>query len=376
MMMKMVEITQFFFHAVGQSKVAKLLFCVAGVMSTLLLYGILQERIMKSPYGEKKEYMKYSLLIVLCNRVLTCIAAALYILIARKDMAPVAPVYKYGAVSLSNVLATTCQYEALKHVSFPVQTLGKCAKTLPVMVWGTFIARKRYNTKDYLVAGLITVGCAVFFLTAASAPLHRETESTVWGLALMSGYLGFDGFTSTFQDKLFKGYNMDIFNQILYTTLCSGVLSIIGLVSQGQWFLAIDFVLRHPKCLYDILLLSCAATTSQFFISYTIRTFGALFFATLMTTRQLLSIIISCVLFAHPLTAQQWGAAVVVFGALYSKSYLSSRKRGDKAVSLRPGSKDPEEEQLILPIKVGDMDASRQHVLVVKDMDIQGSRTS
>ncbi|CAM6100240.1 unnamed protein product [Calypogeia fissa] len=149
-----------------------------------------------------------------------------------------------------------------------------------------------------------------------------------------------------------------------------------GLVSQGQWFLAIDFVLRHPECLYDILLLSCAATTSQFFISYTIRTFGALVFATLMTTRQLLSIIISCVLFAHPLTAQQWGAAVVVFGALYSKSYLSSRKRGDKAVSLRPGSKDPEEEQLILPSKVGDMDASRQHVLVVKDMDIQGSRTS
>lgn len=27
------------------------------------------------------------------------------------------------------------QYEALKHVSFPLQTLGKCAKMIPVMVW-------------------------------------------------------------------------------------------------------------------------------------------------------------------------------------------------------------------------------------------------
>lgn len=32
-----------------------------------------------------------------------------------------------------------------------------------------------------------------------------------------------------------------------------------------------------------------AATTSQFFISYTIRTFGALVFATIMTTRQVVN---------------------------------------------------------------------------------------
>jgi len=38
----------------------------------------------------------------------------------------------------------------------------------------------------------------------------------------------FDGFTSTFQDKLFKGYNMEIHNQIFYTTLCSCVLSFTG----------------------------------------------------------------------------------------------------------------------------------------------------
>lgn len=54
-----------------------------------------------------------------------------------------APIYSYAAVSLSNIVATTCQYEALKYVSFPVQTLGKCAKMFPVMVWGYFILKKR-----------------------------------------------------------------------------------------------------------------------------------------------------------------------------------------------------------------------------------------
>ena len=46
------------------------------------------------------------------------------------EIKPVAPIYTYMAVSLSNVIATTCQYEALKYVSFPVQTLVReCRRT-------------------------------------------------------------------------------------------------------------------------------------------------------------------------------------------------------------------------------------------------------
>ena len=62
-------------------------------------------------------------------------------------MRPVAPPYAYAAVSLSNVVATTCQYEALKYLYFPLQTIAKCAKMLPVMMWGSLILRKRYTLK-------------------------------------------------------------------------------------------------------------------------------------------------------------------------------------------------------------------------------------
>ena len=44
-------------------------------------------------------------------------------------------------------------------------------------------------------------------------------------------YDRFDGFTSTFQDKLFRGYDMEIHNQIFYTTLCSCILSLAGKLS-------------------------------------------------------------------------------------------------------------------------------------------------
>lgn len=141
----------------------------------------------------------------------------------------------------------------------------------------------------------------------------------------MLGYLGFDGFTSTFQDKLFKGYDMEIHNQIFYTTVCSCLLSLSGLILQNHLIPAVDFMFRHPDCFSDVVILSSVATASQFFISYTIRTFGALTFATIMTTRQLVSILLSCIWFVHPLSWMQWVGAAIVFVALYTKSFLRSK---------------------------------------------------
>ncbi|XP_043698582.1 UDP-galactose/UDP-glucose transporter 5B-like [Telopea speciosissima] len=325
----------------NENKLWKGVFAVIGIITTLVIYGVLQEKIMRVPYGANKEFFKYSLFLVFCNRITTSAVSAGALLASKKALDPVAPIYKYCLISVSNILTTTCQYEALKYVSFPVQTLAKCAKMIPVMVWGTIIMQKRYKGQDYLLAVLVTLGCSIFILypTAADiSPYNRGRESTVWGVSLMAGYLGFDGFTSTFQDKLFKGYNMEIHNQIFYTTLCSCVLSLSGLVLQGNLLLAIDFVYRHNDCFFDVALLSTVATASQFFISYTIRTFGALTFATIMTTRQLVSIMLSCMWFAHPLSWKQWIGAAIVFGSLYAKSFLRSIPQKPTPSENVPGS--------------------------------------
>lgn len=59
----------------------------------------------------------------------------------------------------------------------------------------------------------------------------------------------------------------------------------------------------------------------QLFILYTIREFGALVFATIMTSRQFLSILLSCLLFLHPLSGGQWVGTAAVFGALYYQAF-------------------------------------------------------
>ncbi|XWS71738.1 hypothetical protein CRYUN_Cryun03dG0164300 [Craigia yunnanensis] len=283
-------------NGVKENNQWKGVFAVSGIMFTLVIYGVLQEKIMRVPYGVNKEYFKYSLFLVFCNRITTSAVSSGSLLASKKALDPVAPVYKYCLISVSNNLTTTCQCEALKYVSFPVQTLAKCVKMIPVMIRGTFIMQKTYKGFDYLVAFLVTLGCSIFILFPAGtdiSPYSKGRENTVWGVSLMVGYLGFDGFTSTFQDKLFKGFDMEIHNQIFYTTLCSCVLSLIGLILEVHLLPAIDFVYRHNDCFLDIALLST-----------------------------LVSILLSCVWFGHPLSWEQWIGAVIVFGSLYTKNFL------------------------------------------------------
>ncbi|KDD71943.1 hypothetical protein H632_c4130p0 [Helicosporidium sp. ATCC 50920] len=142
----------------------------------------------------------------------------------------------------------------------------------------------------------------------------------------MGGYLGFDGFTSTFQDALFRGYDMTIFNQMLYITAFSALLSLSGLVASGQIFTGLAFFSRHPDALISALILSAAATVGQMFISHTIKSYGALLFATAMTTRQFVSILLSAVIFGHAMSKGQLLGACLVFGALYAKTFASGHK--------------------------------------------------
>mmetsp|Transcript_20699 Transcript_20699/g.62393 ORF Transcript_20699/g.62393 Transcript_20699/m.62393 type:complete len:363 (-) Transcript_20699:293-1381(-) len=305
--------------------------CVAGILGSLLLYGVMQERIMAEPF--RGERFTHSLLLVLCNRLTTFAVAAATLLVRGLDARPQAPLYAYAAVSLSNVVATTCQYEALRYLSFPLQTLGKTSKMLPVMLWGAVILHKRYRWRDYAIAAAISTGCAAFGLSgsvaAKAAAKHSGLHTSSAGVGLMVTYLVFDGFTSTWQDRLFKGTKMTIYNQSLYVTLCSAGLSLAGLLTSRQLLPAVAFVTRHPEAIVSIVALSLTATLGQLFITHTIRSHGALLFATVMTSRQFLSIILSCIVFRHPLSRGQWVSTVVVFSALYAKSL--SKKGGSKS---------------------------------------------
>ncbi len=284
--------------------------------------------------GEPGRTFGGSLLLVLVNRLLAASLAAA-IIVFNKDRTELrnrAPLYKYFLISISNVIATSCQYEALKWVTFPTQTLAKCAKMIPVMILGTVMSGKRYRIAEYFVAVFVAMGCTIFLVSGKIAA-KKASDSDSWvGLALMLGYLGFDGFTSTFQEKLFKGYSMTIYNQMLYVNMCSSIMATFFLASSGKMWESLAFLRDYPTFIPYMLGLSSSAVMGQFAITYTIKEFGALLYATIMTIRQFLSIFISNIVFLHGMNIMQWIGAATVFLALFYKGYSKAHapKTGPK----------------------------------------------
>jgi len=278
----------------------------------------LQERIMTQPYGEEKAVFGTSAYLVLNNRLVAMLIAFVIMKYKRESIANQAPIFNYSAISLSNTFATFCQYEALQYVSFPTQTLGKCGKMIPVMILGILISGKKYGWKDFLVAFLTTIGCVAFVLTGEIGYTNQKADN-MYGLLLMAGYLFSDGFTSTFQERLFRGFDMSTYNQMLYVNLWSAIMSFSSLLFSNELFTSIEFSMNHPDFFLNSLLLSAAASIGQLIILITIKEFGALFFATIMTVRQVISILLSCLLYFHPLTWGQWLSAAEVFGVIYWK---------------------------------------------------------
>ena len=62
-------------------KALKIIGCVVGVVGSLIVYGILQERIMTRPYSDAggEEFFKYSVFLVLNNEIVGGVCGFVYI---------------------------------------------------------------------------------------------------------------------------------------------------------------------------------------------------------------------------------------------------------------------------------------------------------
>merc|ERR1719231_746265 len=87
--------------------------------------------------------------------------------------------------------------------------------------------------------------------------------------------------------------------------------------------------MTRPDSLVDVVALSLIATLRQIFIYVTVQKHGPVTLSLIMTTRQIGSVLLSCILFGHQLPSIAIGAAAVVFSVLMIRSYRSSLK-GDE----------------------------------------------
>lgn len=312
------------------------MFCLFGLLGSYLTWGLLQEKVMTREYSDGdgiREKFTDSQFLVFVNRILAFALSGVYVAVIRQPPHR-APLYKYCFCSFSNVMSSWCQYEALKYVSFPTQVLAKASKIIPVMLMGKLVSRKKYDFHEYVTAVAISMGMTLFLL--GSDDRHRGDGgggggggpmTTVSGVVILASYMAFDSFTSSWQGQLFHQHRMTSMQMMCGVNLFSCLFTAVSLVQQGGFVASTAFALRHPSFLMDISLLSVTSATGQLFIFYTIAQFGPVAFVIMMTIRQGLAILLSCLVYGHSIEAYGVVGIALVFLAIFVRIYVGQRKK-------------------------------------------------
>lgn len=256
------------------------------------------------------------------------------------------PPYKYLYCSLSNLLSTWLQYEVLQLVSFPLQVLSKSAKIIASLIMGYFVHKRIYKLHEYVLAVTVMCGLVLFtisehhhknirlksnksfhelpFLESSDLDADDETNfELVIGSLMLIGYVLTDAFTSHWQSRIFNTHNITERQMMLGVNVSSFFISMFTIFfdmsSITQFW---NFICLHPELLVHILLMSVASTIGQIFIFRTISQFGAVTLASVMTTRQLLAILISVFIFKHQIDAYGVIGLFCVFLALFAKIFM------------------------------------------------------
>lgn len=313
-----------------------LTYCFLGLMVSYLIWGVLQEKIMTQEYvhvdGEKevRSHFRESQFLVFANRILAFIIAGIYLLLHRNNNSPAkrngAPLYKFSISSIANIMSAWFQYEALKFVNFPTQVLAKSCKIIPVMIMGKIVSRTKYQYYEYVVAGLISLGM-VLFMTGSADPGKTSATTTLTGVFLLCMYMTSDSFNSNWQGELFKSYKMTSIEMMFGVNMFSCLFTASSLFVQSGFLDSIEFAAKHPAFVSDCLLLSVSAAVGQLFIYYTISKFGPVVFTIIMTLRQAVAILLSCVIYKHSISVMGAFGILIVFLAIFLRVYCNQRIR-------------------------------------------------
>ncbi|XP_076165232.1 adenosine 3'-phospho 5'-phosphosulfate transporter 1 isoform X2 [Ptiloglossa arizonensis] len=307
-----------------------LLYCFFGLLVSFLTWGYLQEKIMTQEYVDdagNKDRFQDSQFLVFVNRILAFLMSGSYLIVQRQPQHK-APLYKYAFCSLSNIMSSWCQYEALKFVCFPTQVLAKASKIIPVMIMGKIVSHTTYEYYEYVTAILICIGMTLFMLD--NSDYRNDGATTVSGIILLGGYLLLDSFTSTWQNAIFVEYGVTSVQMMCVVNMFSCLLTAMSLFQQSSFPLIFSFMTKYPGFIMDCLLMSICSATGQLYIFYTISKFGPVTFVIMMTLRQGLAILLSCLMYHHRVTAFGIIGILLVLGSVFLQIYCNNRLRAIK----------------------------------------------
>jgi len=332
----------------------QLMIGAGGIYAAFLYHGSLQEDVLtyKSATGEKFSYSWFlQVLEAAANVVLGGIL--MVVMEGGPRAVPQVPYLISGALQVSAKYCTTAAMVA--GVSFPVATLAKSSKMVPVMVGSLLLGNAKYSWREYLHVCLIVGGTAAVSMAGKSKP---GSSSSMIGLALLVAALACDGVVGGTQKNLKsklaeKGLKEKNFEMQFFTNLYMALTAVVFAFALGEVQPGMQFCRDNPAIFWNIMKFAACSATGQAFIFYTISTFDPLVCTTVTTTRKVFSVLYSIFAKGHHLNNQGWAGVAMacggILGELEEKYTASKKKQATGAAKKSDGENTKKENRTKTP---------------------------
>jgi UDP-galactose transporter B1 len=299
--------------AAASGETFKLLFGAGGIYAAFLYYGSLQEDVFRyvSADGAKfKEVWFLQVLEAACNVAVGF--AGLCVTSGTKGL----PQKLFALSGASQVLAKYCTNAALANgLSFPVATLAKSGKMVPVMAGSLLLGGATYSARQYAQVAMIVAGTAVVGLSKKKAP-GGGAETATAGLVFIASSLAFDGVTGGVQKRVkqetaARGVRPKPYDFMFWTNAYMLATALAFAAARGECGRGLAFCLENPAIWGKILRFGACSAVGQSFIFYTIAHFDPLVCSTVTTTRKIFSVLISILFKGHTLSLGGWGGVAL-----------------------------------------------------------------
>ena len=220
-------------------------------------------------------------------------------------------------------------------VSFPVVTLAKSGKMVPVMIGSLLLGGAKYTLREYLSVAAIIAGTVMVSLGKKKS----SAVSSTLGIAFIVLSLTCDGITGGFQKRLKQrsvelGVKAKPYDLMFWTNFYMALAAAAVAVFLGEAVSGSAFCIANPVIFNKILKFAVCSAVGQSFIFYTISNFDPLVCTTVTTTRKVFSVLLSIFLNGHAMSAQGWVgigvASLGILAELQDKASHSSKAKVSK----------------------------------------------
>ncbi|GMI10163.1 hypothetical protein TrVE_jg7091 [Triparma verrucosa] len=297
----------------------KLLIGAGGIYSAFLYYGSLQEDVFRYTAADGTQFKQAWLLQVLealANVIVGGIGMQLTG--ATKGI----PKKMFAVSGFTQVSAKAFTSLALANgLSFPVATLAKSGKMVPVMIGSLLLGGASYSVREYLQVAAIIAGTAIVSMgkkKGAGAP------SSVMGVTFILLSLVMDGVTGGVQKKLKAetkkvGISPKPYDFMFWTNVFMCLTAIVISGGLGEVTSGLSYITSNPEIMSKIIKFALCSAAGQSFIFFTIANFDPLVCTTVTTTRKIFSVLLSIFLKGHQLSGQGWGGIALACGGILAE---------------------------------------------------------